>query len=120
MGRVPCAAGWRGNRLAGGGVTWTYTDSQDRRHREFAIMSDAGGKEGDGGKVASVFAGFGAHFSWEEAERHAKLIAAAPDLKDAADGALTQLEQMEGMFEGDEELKAAMKALRAALAKAGA
>lgn len=59
---------------------WRMSDHGDKRHREFAIMCDKGGKDGDGGKVASVYAGFGHHFTFEEAEAHARLIAAAPEL----------------------------------------
>lgn len=55
---------------------WTFTDHGDRRHKEFAIISE-------GGKIASVYAGFGAHFDWPTSEANASLIAAAPDLLEA-------------------------------------
>ncbi len=74
---------------------WTFSDHGDKRHKEFAVMSATGGKDGTGGKVASVFAGFGAHFSWEEAESHARLIAAAPDLLAALEEMLSDLPALE-------------------------
>jgi hypothetical protein len=96
--------------------TWRITDHRDRRHREFAIMSDTGGLDGEGGKVASVWAGFGHHYSFEEAQRHARLIAAAPNLRAAASDA------MRAPIFGTEPMIAipqvAYDALRVALAKA--
>lgn len=72
-------------------TVWRVSDHGDKRHREFAIMQDTGGLDGDGGKVASVWAGFGHHFTFEEAEKHARLIAAAPELDAAAGPAITAL-----------------------------
>lgn len=59
---------------------WYVHNHGDKRHHEFAIMADTGGIDGNGGKVASVWAGFGTHFDWPEAEANARLIAAAPDM----------------------------------------
>ncbi len=55
---------------------WRFTDHGDKRHKEFAIMAEDG-------KVASVFAGFGAHFSWEVSEANARLIVSVHDLLEA-------------------------------------
>lgn len=66
------------------GVTtgpWTYTDHRDRRHRSFAIMSFSGSNiDGGSGLIANCWAGSGCHFSWAQQEKHARLIAAAPEL----------------------------------------
>lgn len=59
---------------------WTFDAESDKRHKQFAIMAGTGGLDGEGGKVAAVFAGFGAHFDWAESEANARLIAAAPEL----------------------------------------
>ena len=48
----------------------------------------------------------------------ARLIAAAPDLLNAARDALDQFEQMEKMFRDDLEFMGALSAVRAAIAKA--
>lgn len=55
---------------------WTVSRNVDKRHREFAIMSDEG-------KVASVIFGFGSPFTFEQGLTHAKQIAASPELYDA-------------------------------------
>lgn len=61
-------------------MKWRVHDHGDKRHHEFAVMADVGGVDGSGGKVASVLAGRGTHFTWKDAEKHARLIGAAPDL----------------------------------------
>jgi hypothetical protein len=57
---------------------WSY-GCTDKRHKEFAIMAE-------GGKVGAVFAGFGAHFDWEQSEANARLMAASPELLAALKG----------------------------------
>lgn len=94
---------------------WYVHNHNDKRHHEFAIMADTGGKNGDGGKVASVWAGFGTHFDWKEAEANARLIAAAPDL-------LAALEMAERAFNAETidplVAFATVEKIRAAIAQA--
>lgn len=100
-------------------MSWKVTDHGDRRHREFAIMADSGGRLGDGGKVASVFAGFGSHFDWNDARKHANLIGAAPDLQTAAKLALDDCGPLDASDEHSDVIisRDAYMSLRSALAK---
>lgn len=56
-------------------------DHQDKRHHEYAIMSETGNQH-DGGavKVASVLGSKNGHVSMEQALINANLFAAAPEL----------------------------------------
>lgn len=68
---------------------WSFSDHGDRRHKEFAIMAEGGANTDCGrGKIASVYAGFGAHFTWEQAEANARIMTAAPDLLRALENLL--------------------------------
>lgn len=95
---------------------WYVHDHGDKRHGEYAVMATTAGKNGDGGKVASVWAGRGHHFDWPEAEANARLIAAAPDML----AALLRAEMFLSGFEDDDmqDVTSDLQAIRAAIAKA--
>lgn len=75
---------------------WYVYNHSDKRHGELAVMARTGGKDGDGGKVASVWAGRGHHFDWPEAEANARLIAAAPDLLAALELVFRHYQEVDG------------------------
>ena len=62
---------------------WYNGDLKNKRHRYIPVLTDQGGRYGDGGLVAQVPFGKGHHFTFEEAEKFAALIAAAPDMYEA-------------------------------------
>lgn len=90
---------------------WRVADHKDKRHHEYAIMADHGGIDGEGGKVASVWAGFGTHFDWVEAKANAHLIESAPDM-------LAALESLCGVYDGYDDVPLYVTKARAAIAKA--
>lgn len=93
---------------------WDTTDHGDKRHKEFAIMAA-------GGKIASVFAGFGAHFDWPTSGANAHLIAAAPDLLAYAEKELSWLLHIQEQISHPQVkigVKQAIKSAQAIIAQA--
>lgn len=111
--------------MSGGKFTagpWRFESLNDKRHHYHAIMADKGGKDGEGGLLATVNFGFGTHFTDSEAAANAHLIAAAPDYDAAARDIVGASESI--LDEGDGEVRfyaitvEQMDALRAAIARA--
>jgi len=100
---------------------WLAATHLDKRHHYHAVMAYKGGKDGEGGLVASVHFGFGSHFIDSEAQANARLIAAAPDLLAALKTALPLIEKAHKSAVNKAvyiPLQTAMENARAAIAKA--